>query len=235
MRPVVDILSDVVTAMKPTISATGAVISGGGATVTVGSMSKAVMKCLFVGARIKCTFSGVVVYGTVTTKGTDSFIITLDVSQKVAPTALSIVLNYHHGHLLEIQNKFIEWANNSGVKQEQFPAIICVQDFPEKMDTKKHQRDASLRIIICTDSKQAYDAPARYTYTFEPILYPLFDLFLYKLQGSNEVISYEQGFEKYDRLMWGRVQGEGTASNIFADWIDAIEILNLNCKIINTC
>jgi hypothetical protein len=236
MRPVVDIIADVVTAMKPIISAGGASVSGGGATVTVGNLSKSVIDRLFIAERVKLTYSGgVVVYATITTIGIDSIIITLPASRPVPPSTIAIVLNYHHGHLLEIKNIFQLATQKATLKLEQFPAIVLVQDFPEKTNRKQHERIATVRILILTDSKQAYTAAERYTNTFEPKLYPLEDLFLKKLESSKEIGGYEQDYVRYDRLFWGRATGEGTASNIFNDFIDAIELENLNLKILNTC
>jgi hypothetical protein len=233
MTPVVDIIGAVVTAMKPTISASAAIIFG--TTVTVNDLSKSVTDKLFVGQRMKCTFSTSVIYGVIATISDTVITITVDTSSKVAPTAISVVLNYHYGHLLEIKNIFQQATAKASLKLEQFPAIVLVQDFPEVTDRKKHLREATLRVIILTDSKQSYIASDRYTYIFEPKLYPLEDLFFKCLERSNEISGYDQGFTRWDRLFWGRTQGEGTASNIFNDYIDAIELENLKIKILNTC
>lgn len=234
MRPVVDIIADVISAMKPTIAAGGAAISGGGATVTVGNLEKTVTSKLFVGQRIKLTFSGVVDYGDIASITDDEIIITLDNHRAVPPTAIEVVLNYHHGHLLEIKNYFRAATQKSTLKKELFPAIVLVQDIQETI--KDQEREAVLRIIILTDSKQQYTAAERYTYTFEPILYPLEELFFTEMGKRNDVSEFDLDYTRYDRLFWGRTGSEeNTATNIFNDFIDAVEITDLKIKIIETC
>ena len=232
MRPVVDIIGDVITAMKPLF--TDAVLTVNPSYgVNVAGVSKSDIDKLFVGERVKLTFSSTV-YGTIRSIAADSFIVDCEI-QKTAPSAISVVLNYHYGHLLEIKNIFQQATAKASLKLEQFPAIILVQDFPEATDRKQHTREATLRIIILTDSKQSYIASERYTNIFKAKLYPLEDLFLTQLDRSNEISGYDQGFTRWDRLFWGRAAGEGTASNIFNDYIDAIELENLKIKILNTC
>lgn len=236
MRPVVDIISDVVTDMKPTITGTFTLTSP--TLVTVTATTKVILDKLFAGERVKVTLTGgTTVLGTIAAVTTASlrFTVTLDSSTALAPTGVSVVLNYHHGHLLEIKNIFQQATAKASLKLEQFPAIVLVQDFQEVTDRKQHLREATLRVLIITDSKQSYVAADRYTYVFEPKLYPLEDLFFKCLERSTEVSGYDQGFTRWDRLFWGRTAGEGTASNIFADYIDAIELENLKIKILNTC
>jgi hypothetical protein len=235
MTPFVDILAEVVTAMKPTISASAAMITGGGATVTVGNMTKSVLNRLFVGQKVKCTFAGTVVYGTIASIAVDSFVITLASSQKVAPSAISVVLNYHHGHLLEVKNTFKEYTTIAAVKREQFPAVVLVQDFPEEINNLTGEREATCTIFLVTDSQQKYTAADRYTNTFKPILYPLYDLFFDELRYNDNVADADMKHTKIDRVFWGRESGEGSLSNIFHDFIDAIEISNLKVKILKTC
>ena len=121
MTPVVDIIGAVVTSMKPTISASAAILVG--TTVTVNDLSKSVTDKLFVGQRMKCTFSTSVIYGVIATISDTVITITIDTSSKVAPTAISVVLNYHYGHLLEIKNIFQQATAKASLKLEQFPAI----------------------------------------------------------------------------------------------------------------
>jgi hypothetical protein len=237
MRPVVDIIADVVTAMKPAQTFT---LTGTGSPYTLSGLAHP--ELLYVGMRVKITgtnFTATGYYLIASITGTTCTVTGATVTYLVPPTtwtgSFTPVLNFHHGHLLEIKNIFQQATQKATLKLEQFPAIVCVQDFPEKTDRKKHERIATVRILILTDSKQQYTASERYTNTFEPKLYPLEDLFLKKLESSKEIGGYEQDFTRYDRLFWGRATGEGTASNIFNDFIDAIELENLNLKILNTC
>jgi hypothetical protein len=121
------------------------------------------------------------------------------------------------------------------VKREQFPALILVQEFEEGVDVKAGTREANLRVLILTDSKKEYVAAERYTYTIKPILYPLEELFLKCLGRSVEVGGYGVDYTRIDHVRWGAEAGDGTASNVFNDFIDAVELLNLKVKILKIC
>lgn len=231
MRAVVKIIESVVNSMKPDFTGFTAAEVGttGVYTFTEPTAGAWVAKLsdLFVGERMKMTVSGTVYRGTVTQINANNFRVNFTTSGLTA-TLPSVILNYHYGHLMELRNRFRGITENPTYKFEQFPAIILVQDIQEKLMDIDYRRDATLRLFILTDSKQEYSSVDRYTYTFEPILYPLEALFIKHLKLSNYIQAFDNGYTRYDRLYWGRVENaEGTATNIFNDFIDAIEIENL--------
>lgn len=234
MRPIVDIIADVVTAMKPTFDVTPSVA---GQVVTFTDTNYVTHK-LFVGERIKAKDGSADSgwhYGTVTTI-TDGNVFTVTFTDLTDASVgiPEVVLNYHHGHGLEIVNTFIEITKSTS-KLEQFPAICLLQDITEKVTVNGYEREADLNIIILTDSKQTYKAADRYTNTFEPILYNLYDLFMERLEHSNYVSPEDPPHDKTDRLAWGKSGLYGNTANIFNDFIDAIEIDNLKIKTFKTC
>jgi len=160
----------------------------------------------------------------------------MNTSLAASPVDNYTAVNYYYGHLAEIRQTFIQGTTNQSIKRDMFPAVILLQDFPEKTNRKEHRREVTVKILILTDTEQKFIASERYANTFTPILYPLEDLFFTKLESSNEVSGYDTDYTRTDRLKWGTLKGEeGTATWYFADFIDAIEIENLNIKIINTC
>jgi len=236
MRAVVDIIGLVITAMKPLYTGLTVVANSAspylitGFTTTLG---------LYVGQKVKVIGANPVVtaYCEITavtaTSVTVSTVSTLTVGHaNNTLSTLQPVLNYHYGHLQEIRNTF-KIATQSTLKKEQFPAIILVQDFQETVLDRDYQREANLRLFILTDSKQSFTASDRYTYTFKPILYEI-ETRLFSALEDNKYIHGFEGYTRYDRLYWGRTGNEdGTATNIFNDFIDAIEIENLKITIAN--
>ena len=229
-----DAISAVVTSMKPTISCLSAVLTGGGATVTISSLDSSVTSRLYTGERVKLTFAGVTVYASITTIADTSIIITLPSNKKVAPTACEVVLVFDHGHPLEIVNRVKEYQESDTLKFEAFPRICLFHDFEEK---KTFQNNVTCTLVIVTDTSKDYTAAERYTYTFDPILTPLYNLFLATLLEADNIETTEGNWFKHtkiDRLYWGKNGLYGNSANIFNDYIDAIEINNLEL-IINNC
>lgn len=227
-----DVISAVVTSMKPTIAAGGAVVSGGGATVTIGNLTESVTSKLFVGERVKLTYS-TAVYATITTIAETSIIITLPSSRAVPPSACEVVLVFDHGHPLEVVNRIKSYTESDTLKYEAFPRICLFHDFEEKIT---FETAVSLTLVIVTQTDPAYSAPDRYTYSFDPTLIPLYNRFINALAESAYIGTTEGNYFKHtkiDRLFWGKNGLYGNTGNIFNDFIDAIEI-NIEL-IINNC
>ena len=118
-----------------------------------------------------------------------------------------------------------------------FPAVCLFHDFPEVMG---YERSLTLQLVIITDTSKHYTTAERYTNTFDPILTPLYELFLKQLAKSDYVDSDSDSvlyFEhtRWDRPYWGKDGIYGAVADIFNDFIDAIEIENLKLKILKTC
>lgn len=232
MKAIVDIIGNVINEMKPTIDADGAVVNPTHG-VTVSGMTLSVLRRLYVSEPVKLTFSGgAVVYGSVHSIDYEgrSFIISLSSIPTVPPTAIEVVLNYHHGHPLEIINTFKNATHVETLKFEQFPAICLFQDIPEKHSIEEESREASLNLAIITATDPGYTAPQRYDATFDPILIPLYELLISKLSCNDEIQLLPESYDYFERLYWGKNGLYGNVGNLFNDFIDAIEINNLRVK-----
>lgn len=235
MTAVVDIISAVVTSMKPTIDAGYAIVDPSG--VKVMYCEATALSRLFVGEKMKLTYSGSVVYGEVKSIDTAdaSFIIEISPVLKVPPDAISVVLNYHYGHRLEIVNRFMEITRAATYKAEQFPAICLFTDIEERISGDGYERECELNLAIITDTQPTFTASERKTYSFDPILQPLYDLFMERLAESSSIAEVYPDHSKWDRYYWGKNGLYGNTGNIFNDYIDAIEIDNLTIKTFKTC
>ena len=234
MTPVVDIIDAVVSSMKPVISSLSYSISGTAINFT--TTDRGILRRLFTYERVKVTACGVVYYGyidTITEWTSFRAVFASLPAGTTTVTGAALVINYHHGHPLEIVNLFKQATHLESVKFEQFPAVCLLQDFPEKFEGVN--RDVELNIIIVTDTERSYQAAERYRATFKPILYPLCDMFLNALIESDYIHGQQFDYTRYDRLYWGKNGLYGNAGNIFNDFIDAIELDNLRLKILKSC
>jgi hypothetical protein len=144
---------------------------------------------------------------------------------------------YLYGHPIEVVNTLSEWTKSPTLKMKKFPLIVLFQDFEEQKG--KHQSinsSVSLNMVICMNTLPSYKSHDRYDATFKTVLYPLYDLFISKLatcgyfhNASESLISHV----KIDRVFWGKSGLNGNTANAFNDYIDAIEIKNLDLDILN--
>lgn len=235
MTPIVDIIKDITDAMKPTLDATSVVMARGGGVEYISATLSALRK-LFVGEKIKLTFTEGVYYSYITAIDFDNLKFTIDLTEDgfaASPTAISVVINYHHGHPLEIINILKSKGQNESYGREVFPVICLFQDIPEKHMTGDF-RTAKLNMVIATDTKREFEASERYTYTFKPVLIPLYEKMIDQMICSGDLEITSDAYDYFEHLFWGKNGLYGNSANIFNDFVDAIEIDNVNIKILKT-
>lgn len=151
-------------------------------------------------------------------------------------TKMGLDINYMHGHPREVTGILTEMTQNPTASAGKYPLIALFQDFEE--DHKGDFISLKLQLIIAVLTDRNLRAPERYTVSFKPFLYPIYDQLLRSISRStffNEKAETEIKHTKIDRLFWGRNGLYGSEKNIFNDYIDCIEIndLNLNVKPLN--
>ena len=140
---------------------------------------------------------------------------------------------YFFGHPKEIVNTLSEYTKSRVKASKKYPLIALFQDFEESVISGAVE--VSLNIIIANITKPEYKADDRYTYNFEPVLYPIYNKLIPAIRQSRQVEFVDEVHDKIDRLYWGREGLYGSEANIFNDHIDALEINNLSLRIKNNC
>lgn len=140
---------------------------------------------------------------------------------------------YQHGHPREIVETLQEMSNNPETTEKKYPLIALFQDFPERKGLAQGTQ-LKLNLIIATLTNRELKAADRYAQSFNPVLIPIYDLFLAKIAKSSFFRETEPSkivHTKYDRMFWGRSGLYGNQGNIFNDFIDCIEIVDLNLTV----
>jgi len=137
---------------------------------------------------------------------------------------------YMHGHPIEIANILSQKETSSSHKYKKYPVICLLQDFDEEHDGQRVS--ASLNLVIITESKQDYEAGERYNDTFKNTLIPIYGLLMAEIIRSKhmDLLPRNIKWTKTDRLFWGR-----NDESVVNDFIDAIEIQNLNLTFHKFC
>ena len=147
------------------------------------------------------------------------------------PTGINADAPYYiHGHPIDIMNQLTQ-RSRGAMKFKKWPVICLLQDFDEENGQDMTiDSEVNLNIVICMNTKSDYIGSQRYDATFRPTLQPLYELFIEKIAEYNSFIGIGKGLVphiKTDRLYWGN---EGNTANKFSEYIDAIEISDLNLK-----
>jgi hypothetical protein len=143
------------------------------------------------------------------------------------------------GHVLEVVNTLQTYSNNPDLRTAKYPLIALFTDIPVFKNKYGDFDGTLLHIVIANSTMPAYDSPRREGINFIPILRPLYGYFIAELKKSS-VFSIlnpmtDLKHEYYERFYWGKEGLYGNTGNIFNDYIDAIEIRNLDLRLNTPC
>jgi len=154
---------------------------------------------------------------------------------------LSMDLHFEHGHPSEIVESLQKMTLTPYMARKKYPLVALFQDFTVKRGTRADlYGEVSVTVIIATLTDPFLNAPERYENNFFPVLYPIYAQFIMELSSHKSICimntATEPEHDQIDRLYWGKEGLFGNTANTFNDYIDAIEIKNLQLKIFNpTC
>lgn len=142
------------------------------------------------------------------------------------------------GHPLEIVTRLQEMSNDPAAPKK-YPLVALFTDIPVNKNTDGFYGSARLQIVIATLTEPNLTAQERLDQNFRPILQPIKEQFLKELSRHAQ-FSSEGEFEytEIERYYWGRQGLYGNTGNIYNDFVDCIELqnvqVNINTKICST-
>ena len=143
-------------------------------------------------------------------------------------------LKYEYGHPKEIQQTLMEKTKSLATKDDKYPLLILFLDFEEErgQSVKKYVTEASVNMVLITATDRNYKAAERLENIFKPILWPLYEEFVYRCQMSPMFDTNEQfkiPHDKKDQYFYSADLAK--EQNVFAAYLDAVEINNFEIKL----
>lgn len=139
---------------------------------------------------------------------------------------------FEHGTPIEIINRLSEKGIVNSYKYKRYPLIALFEDIPAKSGKGGISLEATATLIFAVETDPNYTASQRYQHSFDPILTPLYELFIKYLRKSQYILTMPNlKYEPIYHVFWGRQGLYGKEGNIFNDYLDAIELKNLELKI----
>jgi hypothetical protein len=156
---------------------------------------------------------------------------------RISPENLATLPGFLPGHLIEIRNRLIAKEKDPVNKFLKYPCVALRLDIPELV--RGDVVDYRLNIAILTYTNRNWSAEEREENVFVPILHPLYGLFMKSIKNSG--LFQWQGLQKYpehtkvDRYYWGTEGPQGNSAAMFADPLDAVEMLDLKLSSTINC
>lgn len=139
-------------------------------------------------------------------------------------------VSYMFGDWEYIAGQLTEWSQSPKTSKLKFPIICLYSPYIENRTSKTP--DASLEFLIMVDTRKEYLNEEREKVSFAKVLRPVYDAFIKSILASPDIVNEYNGIVPHsytENYRYGR-KGVEADGKPFRDFIDAIEINNLNIK-----
>lgn len=141
-------------------------------------------------------------------------------------------VSYLFGDWSYISNQLTVWGKSPNTSPLKFPIICLYSPFTEERDAEDVR--VSLEFILMVNTEKGYTNEDRESISFDKVLRPIYRLFMDEIRGDRRFASDYRGIVPHqytENYRYGRVGVLGPDGKPFRDFIDAIEIKNLDLTI----
>lgn len=148
-------------------------------------------------------------------------------------------VNYLKGHRLEVVNAIKTMDKDPNQRPLKFPLIALFTDIDVQYNRYQDYDGVTLSMVIAHRTSKDYSTEEREVKVFDPFLRPLFNRFFNELYSSSIFVIDDEDKDikvrGIERFYWGKTGLYGNTGGIFQEYVDAIEINNLDLKIHKIC
>lgn len=142
---------------------------------------------------------------------------------------------YQFGDWEYISNQLVVWGKSPEKSPMKYPIICLISPFEE--DRREEDERVSLWFIVLVNTRKGYTNEERETFSFEKVLRPIYRIFIDEVGKDARFATNYRGIVPHtytENYRYGRVGVLGPDGKPFRDFIDAIEIKNLDLTIKKT-
>jgi len=153
--------------------------------------------------------------------------------------ATEMEIKYIYGGVDECILKIHTMSKTPATNEKRFPCLVLFTDIPEVRgdDAGIEMKVTIPSLIICTATLQKWDAEERMQKNFKEVLLPKYRELLQQLEYNTDLATLSSDLlqhTKINRMSWGK-SALFTENNMGTEFIDAIEIQNLQLSVYKSC
>lgn len=144
-------------------------------------------------------------------------------------------VSYLFGDWEYMSNQLVAWGKSPDTCRLKFPIICLLSPFTE--DRTEERARVELEFYIIVNTEKDYTNEDRELISFERVLRPIYRLFMEEIGRDGRFVHDYRGVVPHrytENYRYGRVGVLGADGKPFRDFIDAIEIKNLELTIKKT-
>ena len=136
-------------------------------------------------------------------------------------------VSYMFGDWDYISDQLTLWSRSPETSKLKFPIVCLYSPYKEERGKK---RTVSLNLLICVNTRKEYTNEQREEYSFAAVLRPIYDILMDEINKHSSIVSVFDGTIPHvysENYRYGRVGVYGSDKKPFKDYIDGIDIENL--------
>lgn len=142
---------------------------------------------------------------------------------------------FQFGTILELIETLTQLGKTATGKFKKYPLVFLFVDVKELRGNVGNYTDLKLRIAIINHTSPTFKAKERLEQNFKPILEPIYHELMRQITLSGNMFIGASSLDSIRhtatrRYYWGREGEGGNTANKFSDWVDGIDIENLELK-----
>lgn len=148
-------------------------------------------------------------------------------------------VNFIYGHQTEITEQLRVMSKDPEQRKKKFPLFVLYTDISVNHNRYDGYDGVVLQMAVAHSTERKFTTPERKVKTFDPFLRPLLNYFFQALFQSSVFAIVDEDKDVrvniIERYFWGKNGLYGNVGNVFEEYIDAIELQNLDLKIHKLC
>lgn len=144
---------------------------------------------------------------------------------------------FMYGHMLEVATVLTERNKSNKFVFQNYPLVILPMDIESEYDAiHDGVLFKDIKLFIVNITKPEYRVEDRKKMNYRPILYPLYEKLIYNIRHNRNIIvdGIFPTHSKKDKYFWGSELNGNNTATILNDYLDAIEIKNLDLRVKDT-
>ena len=138
---------------------------------------------------------------------------------------------FQYGSSVKILNKLVSLNNAIASKTNRFPLVALFMPFTETKQVGFYSKLTIPKLVICALSNGTDDVSKRMEVTFKPILEPIYQELLNQISYHKMFLDNTADFLPHVKKM--NPGAAASKDSKFNEFVDAIEIYNLELKTLN--
>lgn len=146
-------------------------------------------------------------------------------------------ITFRFGDWEYVADMLTQWSKSQQTAKLKFPIVVLYSPFEERR-SQADRTTATLEMAILVNTSKDYSNEQREQQSFVKVLRPIYDALMGAMKAEPRIVKPYNGFPAHtyrENYRYGRYGVVGSGNEPFRDYVDVIEITNLELTFKEIC